>query len=32
MKERKILYFIVSKSGCGKDYIIDKLCKEFGKS
>lgn len=32
MKKRKILYFIVSKSGCGKDYITDKLCKEFGKS
>lgn len=32
MKERQILYFIVSKSGTGKDYITDKLCKEFGKS
>lgn len=25
-----ILYLIVAKSGCGKDYISDKLCKDYG--
>ena len=31
MNNKKILYFIVAKSGCGKDYIINKICNKFNK-
>lgn len=29
--KRKKLYLVVAKSGAGKDYVVDKLCKEFDK-
>lgn len=29
--KNEILYLIVSPSGTGKDYIVDKICKEFNK-
>lgn len=29
--KRKKLYLVVAKSGVGKDYVVDKLCKEFDK-
>lgn len=32
MDNKKILYFIVAKSGCGKDYALNKICDKFNKS
>lgn len=29
--EKKTLYLVVAASGMGKDYVVDKLCKEFNK-
>ena len=29
--EKKTLYLVVAASGVGKDYVVDKLCKEFDK-
>lgn len=31
MNNKKILYFIVAKSGCGKDYVLNKICDKFDK-
>ena len=31
VNNKKILYFIVAKSGTGKDYITNKICNEFNK-